>query len=175
MPPDVPFAARPLVVTSFQRDIVAAVVTGQIAGLTMLGSMMIAHAIFFGGDAWMPLRVIGSIVLGETSLRGDATTLLAGFLMHQFVVTLAWSVVFGVLVRVTGLRHGAGIAALGPMVGMASQLVDVGALVPSSVLQASWTAELLGMTSWFWHVVFGVTLCAFPWVRTRLFPGVDDG
>jgi hypothetical protein len=146
------------------------VVTGQFAGLVMLGAMMLAHALFLTGDPLMPLKVIGTIAYGDASLRGDPAALLTGFLVHQFGPSLFWGLVFGLLVNLTQLRSGLGIAALGPLVGMASQVVDVEALLRPLTAEYGWTGELLGTTSWFWHVVFGVALCAFPRIREWLFP-----
>ncbi|MFZ5481064.1 MAG: hypothetical protein ACOZNI_30155 [Myxococcota bacterium] len=173
-PPEVGFDAPPLRLTQLQRDLVAAVVTGQFAGLVMLAAMMVGHGLFLSGDPLLPLRAIGSIAYGEAALRGDAAALTVGFLVHMLGPTLFWSLVFGVLVRATNLRDGVGVAALGPLVGMASQLVDVDLLLPPLARDVSWTSEFLGIKSWFWHLVFGLALTTFPRVYAWLFPA-DNG
>jgi hypothetical protein len=84
---------------------------------------------------------------------------------------LFWSLVFGVLVHLTKMKEGFGIAALGPMIGLISMLVDTGALhvTPGE----AWLEGFFGFRSWFWHLVYGVSLCVFPRVRAWLFPGAD--
>jgi hypothetical protein len=164
------YETQPLKLTSLQRDVVAGAVSGEIAGLVMLASMMIADALFLTGDVLRPLKIIGSLVQGQTAMQSDAGTVVTGLLVHMLGPSLIWGLVFGGLVHLTGLRAGLGIAALGPLVGMASQVVDVQALLQPVAGNLGWAFELLGTRSWFWHVIFGIALCVFPRVRQALFP-----
>lgn len=162
------YGAPSLELGSLRRDLVAALVSGQFAGLVMLGAMMLSHLLFLSGDAFMPLSIIGSVVTDQQTLRTDVWTTLAGFFAHQLGPTLFWSVVFGVLVHVTKLGEGIGVAALGPMVGLASMLVDVQALLMRAADTPDWVGGILGVRSWIWHLIFGISLCVFPKVRAWL-------
>ncbi|MFN7145731.1 MAG: hypothetical protein ACK4YP_18295 [Myxococcota bacterium] len=162
------------------RDAVAAIVTGQLAGLAMLATMMIFAAL--EGMALLdPLRAIGSIVFGVSGLRPGAETVWVGLIVHQFVFSLFWSLVFAALVQqasrrnlfsVTALGFGDpwGAAILGLLVGMTSNLLDVVIVMPAIAQDAAWIDMFLGLKSWFCHFVFGVVLATFPWVRQSLFP-----
>lgn len=161
------------------RDWVAAVVTGQLAGAAMLVTMM-AFAVAEGGGVLDPLRAIGSIGHGDGGLRDGADAVLAGLLLHQLGFTLFWSLVFGALTRNTdrrdlfavtafGFDDAYGAAVMGLLVGMASNLVDVVVVMPAIAQDAEWTSFFLGIRSWVYHLVFGLGLATFPFVRARLF------
>lgn len=162
------FGTPSLRLGTLRQDLVAALISGQFAGLVMLVAMMATHALFLSGDALMPLRVIGSFVTDQEAVRGDVWTVLAGFFAHQLGPTLFWSVVFGLLVYFTRLRHGAGVVPLAVMVGLASMLVDVKALLGPVVDTQDWMGTFFGVGSWIWHVIFGISLCVFPKVRAWL-------
>lgn len=162
------------------RDTVAAIVTGQLAGLAML-VMMTIFALLEGFESLDPLRAIGSIVFGVSGLRPGAETVWVGLIVHQLVFSLFWSLVFATLVQqasrrnlfsVTALGFGDpwGAAILGLLVGMSSNLLDVVIVMPAIAQDAVWTHMFLGLKSWFCHLVFGLVLATFPWVRQWLFP-----
>jgi len=161
------------------RDMVAAVVTGQFAGLAMLGTMML-FALGEGRDVLDPLRAIGSIGYGSASLVDGGPTLALGLVMHQFGFTLFWSFVFGFLLRnatrrnvfsvtALGMEDDWGTAVLGPLVGMVSNLIDVVVVMPAIAQDAAWTELFLGLRSWCYHLVFGIGLAFFPLIRRWLF------
>ncbi len=79
-----------------------AFVSGQLAGLAMLGSAMVL-ATLRGLSPLRPLQVFTALIVGEAPLhRVSASALLPGFLAHQSGPTLLWSRLFGLLV---GLRR----------------------------------------------------------------------
>lgn len=168
-PSDLPFQPRVAPLSEAQGDVLAALVTGQLAGFVMLAATMIAHPLFLDAPAIQPLQVIATIASGAPGLRDDPAAPLLGFVVHQFVLTVAWSLVFAALLRISRLRTGAGVVAVGLIVGFVSHAVDVDWLL-APLRQADWSGELLGVGSWFWHLLFGLGLGLFPWVRGRVIP-----
>ena len=161
------------------RDLAAALVTGQVAGMAMLVAMM-AFALLQGREWVDPLRAIGSMLFLEPILQPGAGVVVLGFIVHQFGFTLFWSLVYAALVgsadrrhpwHVTALGLGGrfGMAAIGPLVGMAAQLVDVLVLMPNVAQGADWTHVFTGVGSWAYHLLFGFGLALFPWVRRGFF------
>lgn len=162
------------------RDMIAAIVTGQFAGLAMLATMMIV-ATLRQEDVLTPLRAIGSIAYGTSEMRAGWSTVVAGFFLHQLGFTFFWSVVYGALaqranrrdpvdVTALGLDDRFGVVALGPLVGMGSQLIDVVVVMPAIAQGAEWTHVFLGMWGVLYHLVFGLGLATYPWVRRWLYP-----
>jgi hypothetical protein len=159
------------------RDFVAALATGQLAGLAML-FVMTAVAVLDGHGVLYPLRAIGS--MGWPTLQAGAGPVLLGLLVHQLGFTLLWSLVFAGLVRwadrknpfaVTafGFSDHYGAALLGLLVGLGSNLVDVIALLPAFAKDEPWTNLFLGVRSWVYHLVFGLVLGGWPIVRRWIF------
>lgn len=167
------------------RDVLAAVATGQFAGLGMLAAMM-AGSVLQGLPVLQPIRSIGSILYPTGDLQGGSSPLFLGLVVHQLGFSLSWSLAYAALVRFADRRHiwnliaiglgGVwGAAALGPLVGMASQVVDVLLAMQWVAPGEAWTHTFLGLWSWVYHLVFGLGLAAFPFVRRRLFPSGPAG
>ena len=156
------------------RDLIGGVATGEMAGLVMLATMMVSHAVLFGTSVWFPLQVIGSFLFGDAALDGARTeAAVTGLILHLLGPSLFWGFVFGALVHVTGFRRGFGIFALGPLVGLAASVIDVKLILPAAMTemygQDIWAREILGLRSWLYHIVFGLTLTRFAWVYRTLF------
>jgi hypothetical protein len=65
-----------------------ALITGQLASSIML-LLMMAVSLVSGDGAFYPLRVIGSMALGDRAMTGDGTFPIAiGLLLNQFALTL---------------------------------------------------------------------------------------
>ncbi len=158
--------------TSLGRHLAAGALAGQVAGLVMAVVVMAVFTLFLGKGPLFPVQVIGSLLTGEAALHGlHLPSLLAGLVLHQAGPSLAWGLAFGALVHAAAPRRGM-LLALGIAVGLLSQLIDVGILVPVAMraLQGRdlWAAHVPAFWSWAAHLVFGLSLGCFPWVMGRL-------
>lgn len=76
------------------HQIIAALITSQVAGLIMAVVVMAVFTIFLGKGPLYPVQVIGSIVFGEAALVGfHFGAFLTGLVAHQ-ALALVWGVVF---------------------------------------------------------------------------------
>lgn len=163
--------AAPLV-----RDLAAGALAGQVAGLVMAAVVMLVFWAILGTGPLFPVQVIGSVLFGDAALHGfHLPALLAGLVLHQAGPSLAWGLAFGALAHALQPRR-AGLVALGLAVGVVSQLLDVGLVVPAAMraLQGRdlWAEHVPAFWSWAAHVVFGLSLAFVPWGAARPGPTV---
>jgi hypothetical protein len=157
---------------SLRRDVLTAVVTGQLAGLIMAAVMMIVFTLLGKGPLF-PVQVIGSVVFGDVALQGlHVPALLTGLVVHQLGAALLWSVGFGFVLHALDARRGIALVALAVATGLLSQIVDVNLAMPT-VMNALhghdiWAEQVPALWSWAAHLVFGLGLASFPWVQDRL-------
>lgn len=159
---------------SLRRELLPAVVTGQIAGLIMAAVVMAVFTLLGKGPLF-PVQVIGSIAFGDAALVGvHVPALVTGLVVHQSAA-LAWSLVFALVVARTGARTAGAAAAAGLVVGLASQLVDVNLAMPP-IMRALhghdlWADNVPAAWSWAAHVVFGLAFALYPavggWLSAR--------
>jgi len=138
----------------------------------MAAVMIAVFTLVLGTGPLHPVQVIGSLVFGEAALSGlHLPAVLAGLVLHQAGPSLAWGLAFGALVHATSPRRG-GLLLLGAAVGVLSQLVDVGVLVPVAMRALHgrdlWAEQVPALWSWAAHLVFGLSLACFPWILDRL-------
>jgi len=158
---------------SMRHDLIAGVLTSQIAGLMMAGAMMVVFTILGKGPLY-PVQVIGSLVFGDAALVGfHLPAFLTGLVLHQAVASLLWGLVFALIANKLQPRHALVALAIGLAVGVVSELLDVGLIVPA-VMNARfghniWAENVPRFWGWVAHLVFGVSFVVFPWVRNRLF------
>jgi hypothetical protein len=167
-------STQPQIDTNLSEDLVAGVVTGQVAGLIMAVVVMLVFTLFLGHGPLYPVQVIGSMVFGEAALHGfHLGALLMGLVLHQLGPSLFWAFVFAGIVHASGVRRGAGLFAIGAAVGLASQVVDVNILM-GPIMRAFhgrdlWASEVPAFWSWAAHLVFGLALGGvFPSVYRRV-------
>jgi hypothetical protein len=135
--------------------------------------VMAVFTIFLGKGPLYPVQVIGSLAFGDAAIQGfHLPALLAGLVLHQAGPSLLWGLVFGGLAYVLDLRRGAAVLAVGAMVGLASQVVDVNLAMPV-VMKALhghdiWAEQVPAFWSWAAHLVFGLGLAVYPWVHGKL-------
>ena len=107
-------------------------VAGVIAGLVFAAFEMVASAVMMGADAFfMPLRMIGAIVLGAGALDPGYSLLAAGF--AGVVVHVALSIVYGIIfaAAISRWRRGdASTVLLATVYGIALWLVNFYAIAP---------------------------------------------
>jgi hypothetical protein len=135
--------------------------------------VMAVFVVFLGKGPLYPVQVIGSLLFGDAALHGtNLAAIVAGLLLHQGGPALFWSLVFGLAVHAWRIDGTARLAAVGVVIGVASQLVDVNLLLPP-IMRALhgrdiWAAEVPAFWSWAAHVVYGLALgLAFTSVRRR--------
>ena len=85
---------------------------GLIAGIVFALFEMIVAALMMGGGAfWMPLRMIGAIVLGQQAIEPTynlAIAAIVGAIVHM-VLSIVFGIIFGVIVALApGLAESAG-------------------------------------------------------------------
>jgi hypothetical protein len=152
------------------RDVLAGALAGQIAGLVMAVVVMAVFTIFLGKGPLYPVQVIGSFVFGDRALDGfQLPALLTGLLLHQLGPSLVWGIAFGLLVNRLNVRAGSNLIALAVAVGLASQVIDVVVFMPIAMNALHghdiWAEQVPAFWSWAAHLVFGLGLLSFRWVR----------
>jgi hypothetical protein len=158
---------------SLARTLLAAVVSGQIAGLIMAVAMMLVFTLFLGKNPLYPVQVIGSFAYGDAALVGiHVPAVIAGLLLHQLGPTLIWSLIFGALVYASEIRGGIHLLVLALAVGGFSQIIDVDIALPAAMVALHghdiWAEQVPALWSWIAHLVFGVGLMLYPKLQPRL-------
>lgn len=161
--------------TSVRKDLTAAALTSQLAGLIMAVAMMAVFTAFLGKSPLYPVQVIGSFVFGDAALVGfHLPAFLTGLVLHQAGPSLLWGLVYGLLVYKAQPTTGAGFVAIGVGLGIASEMVDVMFVVPAFMNARFghnlWAENVPRLWDWTAHVVFGASFALFPLIRDRLFP-----
>ncbi|MDP1828120.1 MAG: hypothetical protein Q8L48_32895 [Archangium sp.] len=174
MATNVPFATHASSSKSnLERDLLGAVLAGQVAGLIMAVAMVAVFTLFLGAAWYHPVQVIGSFALGDAALPGSffLPAFLAGLAIHQLVATLAWSLGFGLLINKVP-RTFVNVLALGLATGVASQVFDAALFVPAIMNRFHghniWAENVPAAWSWLAHVVFGLGFLVFLPIRQAL-------
>jgi hypothetical protein len=150
-----------------RRHLAAGALAGQVAGLVMAVVMMAVFGLLLGSSPLFPVQVIGSLIFGDAALHGfHLPALVAGLVLHQAGPSLAWGLAFGALAHAFTPRR-AGLVLAGVAVGLLSQVVDVGLLVPLAMRALHgrdlWAEHVPAAWSWAAHLVFGLSLAFSPW------------
>ncbi len=169
---------------NLRRDLIAAIETGQLAGLIMAVAIIAVFALVLRTPWYHPVQVIGSVVVGERAVAGNflLPAFLAGLLVHQ-LVALGWSVFFAFMIN--KVQHTWGnVLAVGLATGVLAQLLGRAVIVPLAMtaLQGRnlWAENVPGGWSWVAHLVFGLSFLLFVplWARAPKGPmarSVDEG
>ena len=143
--------SAPAAKSNLKRDLIAAVATGQAAGLIM------ALAIFTVG---------GKVLSGSLF----STAFLSALALHQ-ALALLWSLVFGLLINRV-LQTFGNVLAVGLATGVLSQILDSPLIVPALMRvypgHHTWAQSLPLGWSWAVHLVFGLAFLLFVPIRNRL-------
>ena len=155
------------------RSLLVGAITGQLAGLIMAVVVMAVFTIFLGKGPLFPVQVIGSFVFGDAALSGfHGGAFVMGLLLHQLGPSLAWGLAFGAAVHASGVRQPSSLLTLGIVVGLLSQVVDAGIILPAGFRALHghdiWAEQVPSFWSWAAHLVFGLSLGLYPWVQGRL-------
>lgn len=152
--------------TVLRRDIVAAVLTGQVAGLIMAIAMVIVFAGVLDKPWYLPVQVIGSFALGDAALPGHfvPSAFVLGLVFHQLLASFGWSMVFGFAMSRMEATW-ANALAVGVGIGVVSQVIDAQMVVPFLMRvfhgHDLWTENVPLMWSWVAHLAFGASFVLF--------------
>lgn len=147
------------------RLFLAAILSGQIAGLLFLASWCLVYLAFRREWSWTwPIQVIATFIEGDRALHDpNALTYVLGILVNQLVPALAWSAVFGwVAISRLFVPRLATSLVLGAGVGLLAMGFGVYLIVPPvmAVLHDhnAWWRELPRQWDWILHLAFGLSL-----------------
>ncbi len=149
-----------------KKEIVAGILSGQVAGLIMAVVVMIVFALFLGKNPLFPVQVIGSMALGESALQGtNILAVLVGVLLHQLGPALLWGFIFGLLASKLSVTTHKEALVLGLFVGVLS-MVGPYFLIPTlmNALHGAdyWNQNVPMFWDWAAHLVFGASLAIYP-------------
>lgn len=146
---------------------------GQLAGLVMAAFLAIVFAAL-GKDVLYPFQLIATFLFGHDALVNRTSgVILSGFLFHQLVPCLAWSLVFfGALLFVRRRLDLNSLLMLGFLIGLVSQIVDVYLITPvAQRIMAGenlWLRNVPQLWDWISHALFGLALGFFYWAVRNL-------
>lgn len=163
----------PDTVSNPRRELLAGVISGQIAGLIMAVVVMAVFTLFLGEGPLYPVQVIGSFVFGDAALKGfQLPAFLTGLALHQLGPSLAWGIVLGVLAGMMDLRGGGKLLVLAVAIGLLSQIIDVNLVLSRAMVALHghdiWAEQVPAFWSWAAHLVFGLSLLVYPFVDRKL-------
>ncbi len=155
------------------KEILAGVVTGQVAGLIMAVVVMLVFTIFLGTGPLYPVQVIGSAVFGAEALNGTHFgAVLAGLILHQAGPSLLWGLLYGFLAQKVTIENPKSALSLGLIVGLIS-MIGPYLLIPKVMLALQgvdyWNQEVPMIWDWAAHIVFGASFALYPKIRNQFF------
>lgn len=120
---------------SIRRWLIPSALLGMVAGIVFILFEMIADWAM-GNTFWMPLRMIGAIVLGEDALEMSYSVTeaaVAGGIVHMALSALFGAVFGGLLAVVHGLRSSRGVLVVAAsLYGLTVWLVNFYAIAPAA-------------------------------------------
>lgn len=155
----------------FAASLVAGFCAALCAGAAMALVMIVAFVAFEHTPLLYALRPIGSYLFGDRMLTAPTAPMYLAAAAFHFGVCALWGIVFAfaaTLLRVDKSIGGA--LALGLVVGLASQIVDIQLVTPPLMQQLwghnLWAETVPPLASWVGHLVFGAGLALAPlWFR----------
>lgn len=155
-----------------KKEVLAGVLSGQLAGLIMAVVVMLVFTIFIGTGPFFPVQVIGSMALGESALHGtNFLAVLVGVLLHQLGPSLLWGVIFGLLSSKLAIKTQKESLFLGLGVSVLS-MVGPYFLIPflMNALHGAdyWNQNVPMFWDWAAHIVFGTSFILYPSILRKL-------
>ena len=157
----------------FSASLVSGFIASLIGGVAMAVVMVVAYMAFQHTSFLYALRPIGTFLYGDTMLTAPTTAMYVAATGFHFGICAVWGIIFAfaaTLLRVDGSVGGS--LALGIVIGLASQIVDVNLVAPA--LQNRlwgtdlWTATVPPLYSWLGHIAFGLTFAVAPLMFRKL-------
>jgi hypothetical protein len=151
----------------FCASLVSGFVAALIGGALMAVVMVVAFMAFQHSSFFYALRPIGTFLYGDEMLVAPTTAMYVAAAAFHFGVCALWGIVFAfsaTLLRVD--KSVGGSLALGVVIGLASQIVDVGFVTPALMSrlwgQNLWAATVPPIYSWLGHLAFGLSFGIAP-------------
>jgi len=157
----------------FSASLVAGFIASLIGGVVMAVVMVVAYMAFQHTSFLYALRPIGTFLYGDTMLTAPTPAMYVAATAFHFGIGAVCGIIFAfaaTLLRVDGSVGGS--LALGIVIGLASQIVDVNLVAPA--LQNRlwgtdlWTATVPPLYSWLGHIAFGLTFAIAPFMFRKL-------
>ena len=157
----------------FSASLVAGFFASLLGGAVMAVVMVVAFMAVEHTSFWYALRPIGSYLFGDRMLVAPTPAMYVAATAFHFGICVVWGIVFAfaaTLIRVDKSLGGA--LALGVVVGLASQIVDVNLVTPALMNQLwgqnLWAATVPPLFSWLGHLFFGLSLVVAPLIFRKL-------
>lgn len=157
----------------FSASLVAGFVASLMGGVVMAVVMVVAYMAFQHTSFFYALRPIGSFLYGDTMLTAPTPAMYLAASAFHFGICAVWGIVFGFSAAILRVdRSVGGSLALGIVIGLASQIIDVNLVAPA--LQNRlwgtdlWTATVPPLYSWLGHIAFGLTFAIAPLMFRKL-------
>ena len=135
----------------------AALLAGLVAGIVFLLANLFVVPMFVGGNAWVTLRLLGSVLLGPSVLAPPATfhagALVVGLLVH-FALSIGFTVLLAIIIHRFGLLVGIFGGALFGLALFCINVYGLTALMP-------WFYVMDNPAALTTHVLFGAVAGAF--------------
>jgi hypothetical protein len=151
----------------FSASLVSGFIAAMIGGVVMAIVMVVAYMVFQHSSLFYVLRPIGTFLYGDRMLEAPMAAMYVAALAFHFGICAVWGIVFGFAATILRVDHSVGGSlALGVVIGLASQIVDVNLIAPA--LQNRlwgtdlWTATVPPLYSWLGHIAFGLTFGLAP-------------
>ena len=146
----------------YSASLVAGFIASMIGAVIMAAVMVVLYVAFKHTTPFYPLRPIGAFLYGDRMLVAPTPAMYAAALAFHLGVCAIWGIIFGfaaTLLRVD--RSVGGSLALGVVIGLASEIIDVNLIAPALMIRLwgtdLWTATVPPLYSWLGHLAFGLS------------------
>jgi hypothetical protein len=163
------------VTTAHYARYAASLLSGCVAAVVGAVAMVLVMAIAFMAvertSFFYALRPIGSILFGDEMLTAPTPAMYLAAAGLHFGIAIFWGLAYAVAATLLAIdKSKSGALALGLVVGLTAQIVDVNLIAPS-LLQSLWGRDFWAaivppFVSWLGHVAFGASFVVAP----ALFP-----
>jgi hypothetical protein len=160
----------------FAASLVSGFIAAMIGGAVMAVVMVVAYMVFQHSSFFYVLRPIGTFLYGDRILEAPTTAMYVAATAFHFGVCALWGIVFAFTATILRVdRSVGGSLALGVVIGLASQIIDVNLVAPALQMRLwgtdLWTATVPPLYSWLGHIAFGLSFAVAPlffrnlWIR----------
>jgi hypothetical protein len=151
----------------FSASLVSGVIAALIGGVVMALVMSVIYMVFQHSSFFYVLRPIGTFIYGDRMLEAPTPAMYAAATALHLGICAWWGIVFGFAATILRVDHSVGGSlALGIVIGLASEIVDVNLVAPAVMNRLwgtdLWTATVPPLYSWLGHIAFGLTFAIAP-------------
>ncbi|HEX8953055.1 MAG TPA: hypothetical protein VF945_14470 [Polyangia bacterium] len=159
----------------FAASLVSGCAAALIGGVVMAVVMVVAFAALHHTSLLYPLRPIGAFLYGDRMLEAPTAGMYVAATALHFGVCALWGIIFAFSATLLRCDDSiGGSLALGIVIGLASQIIDVNLVAPALMDslwgEDLWTGHVPPAYSWLAHVAFGLSFAVAPLFFRRLWP-----